>query len=83
MGVGRVFQNFGIFRDMTLVENIVVAYENGRSNDRAFGLGVKPVVRIAREALTVLDSVGLRSLSDARAEKLSGGQMRLLEMLAP
>jgi branched-chain amino acid transport system ATP-binding protein len=29
IGVGRVFQNFGIFREMTLVENVLVAlFEN-------------------------------------------------------
>ena len=27
LGIGRVFQNFGIFREMTLEENILVALE--------------------------------------------------------
>ena len=37
-GLGRVFQNFGIFRDMTLEENVLVALEAlPRDSRRALG----------------------------------------------
>jgi branched-chain amino acid transport system ATP-binding protein len=74
LGLGRVFQNFGIFREMTLEENILVALEALPSEQRK-GLGsLKEVVQ------GTLDMVGLREHGKKKAGSLSGGQMRLLEI---
>lgn len=77
-GLGRVFQNFGIFRELTVCENMLVALESRAGRYSA------PWGRSARErrrtALEALESVGLHDKADQRAQMLSGGQMRLLEI---
>jgi len=79
LGIGRVFQNFGIFREMTVLENIVSALEN-----RAEGIYFpwSKSHRVFREkSREFLDMVGLASKADDKAASLSGGQMRLLEIV--
>jgi ABC-type branched-subunit amino acid transport system ATPase component len=73
-GIGRVFQNFGIFREMTLEENILVALEALPKNARKALGNLKDVVR------ETLAMVGLTSSAKKKAGSLSGGQMRLLEI---
>jgi ABC-type branched-subunit amino acid transport system ATPase component len=81
LGMGRVFQNFGIFKEMTLLENILVALES-RST---FISGLLPWGKTARinrdRALGYLAEVQLESRANAKAGSLSGGQMRLLEIV--
>ena len=55
-GIGRVFQNFGIFRDMTLEDNILVALEALPKEQRKELGDLKDVVA------GTLDMVGLSSL---------------------
>lgn len=80
-GLGRVFQNFGIFRDMTLLENLLVAIESRRDAKRSFF----PWSRLAKEnerlALGYLSEVNLADKALLKASSLSGGQMRLLEII--
>lgn len=73
-GIGRVFQNFGIFRDMTLEENILVALEALPKQQRKDLGDLKEVVA------GTLDMVGLSDSGKKKAGSLSGGQMRLLEI---
>lgn len=74
MGIGRVFQNFGIFREMTLEENVLVALE-ALPRDQRKALGDLRAVSQA-----TLEMVGLESHAKKKAGSLSGGQMRLLEI---
>jgi branched-chain amino acid transport system ATP-binding protein len=77
-GVGRVFQNFGIFRDMTVLENLVLALES-QAKGFLYPFGSR-ARRIKERASELVDSVGLSSHSNKKASSLSGGQMRLLEI---
>lgn len=73
-GMGRVFQNFGIFREMTLEENVLVALEAlPRPQRTALG----DLHQVTREALAI---AGLQAFAKKKAGSLSGGQMRLLEI---
>ncbi len=74
-GLGRVFQNFGIFRDMTLSENIITAIESRRSSGRPDSKTIR------RQASEYLAMVNLEERSGAKASSLSGGQMRMLEIV--
>ncbi len=74
LGIGRVFQNFGIFREMTLEENVLVALEALPKEQRILLGNIKEVVR------GTLDMVGLSVHAKKKAGSLSGGQMRLLEI---
>lgn len=73
-GIGRVFQNFGIFRDMTLEENVLVALEALPKEQRT-ALG--DLKALSKETL---EMVGLSAHAKKKAGSLSGGQMRLLEI---
>ena len=63
-GVGFVFQNYSIFRHMTVAQNV------------AFGLRIRRVARAEREQRTteLLDLMGLGGLGDRYPDQLSGGQ---------
>lgn len=74
LGMGRVFQNFGVFREMTLEENVLVALEALPKEQRLLLGNVKEAVR------GTLDMVGLSHHAKKKAGSLSGGQMRLLEI---
>jgi branched-chain amino acid transport system ATP-binding protein len=80
-GIGRIFQNFGIFREMTVLENVLTAIE-GRSSvwSTFFPWGRATRHHLAR-AKEFLRDVGLEVKAAQKASSLSGGQMRLLEIV--
>ncbi len=65
-GTGFVFQNYSIFRHMTLAENI------------EFGLKIRKVSKAdrARRCEELLDMVGLAGLGERYADQISGGQQQ-------
>lgn len=81
LGIGRVFQNFGIFREMTVLENVITAIES-RQPARLILLPWFAQHRKNRsDALDLLKQVNLEGRADEKAGSLSGGQMRLLEII--
>lgn len=74
IGIGRVFQNFGIFREMTLYENVQVALESLPKEKRLLLGDLDHAIR------KTLAMVGLQDHAKKKANSLSGGQMRLLEI---
>ena len=80
-GMGRVFQNFGIFKEMTLMENLLVALEARNSIFEALiPWGAKKEARRAK-AMEFLEEIHLEARANQKAGSLSGGQMRLLEIV--
>ncbi|OGJ60176.1 hypothetical protein A2635_02265 [Candidatus Peribacteria bacterium RIFCSPHIGHO2_01_FULL_51_9] len=73
-GIGRVFQNFGIFREMTVTENVLVALEALPRGERAELGDLHSAIR------RTLRVAGLEGHAKKKAGSLSGGQMRLLEI---
>ena len=65
-GTGFVFQNYSIFRHMSLAENI------------EFGLKIRKVPKPerAKRCEELLDLVGLAGLGDRYADQISGGQQQ-------
>ncbi len=78
LGIGRVFQNFGVFREMTLVENMLVAIES-KQRLNLYPWGKKNKAN-REKAFEYLQLVKLEEKSEQKASSLSGGQMRLLEI---
>ncbi len=74
IGFGRVFQNFGIFREMTLSENVLVALE-ALPKEQRLVLG-----NLQQRVHSTLKLVQLEDHAKRKASSLSGGQMRLLEI---
>lgn len=81
LGIGRVFQSNGIFRELSLRENIMVALESRDSILAAlwpFGSSSTPRKKLCAE---LLQEVGLSAKANEKAGSLSGGQLRLLEIV--
>lgn len=80
LGIARIFQNFGIFREMSVLDNMLVAMETRLSKlELLLPFGPRSS-ELKEQALVYLDQVGLKARANARASSLSGGQMRLLEI---
>ena len=74
LGMGRVFQNFGIFKEMTLEENVLVALEAlPKAEQQELG-------DLDKIVSATLEMAGLTDFAKKKAGSLSGGQMRLLEI---
>jgi len=85
-GIGRTFQIPRPLGRMTVLENMLVYAHNqpGEGLARVFAApgSVRAHERGLRErAREILESVELGSLADVRAEALSGGQKKLLELV--
>jgi ABC-type branched-subunit amino acid transport system ATPase component/ABC-type branched-subunit amino acid transport system permease subunit len=77
MGLGRTFQITRLFRDMTVLENVVAPLEEFHLSL----LGANAVSgREAGRAEELLDFVGMRKYRDVRASALSYGQQKLVEL---
>jgi ABC-type branched-subunit amino acid transport system ATPase component len=84
-GVGRTFQIPRPLGRMTVLENVLVyAHDQpGEALTRVFTTPARVRVseqRTRERARAVLESVDLARLADARADTLSGGQKKLLEL---
>lgn len=84
-GLGRTFQIPRPFKRMSVLENVMLA-PLGQSGEGLFApvFGRARIrneeAAIRKRALEVLDFVTLRALADQPAGKISGGQMKLLEL---
>jgi len=77
LGIGRTFQITRLFREMTVLENVVAPLREFRIG----GLSADAVSgREARRAEELLDFVGMRKYRDVRASALSYGQQKLVEL---
>ena len=79
-GIGRTFQNIRLFRRMTVLENVLVAYKPFAAHPwRALmGLGAGRAAR--NDALGWLDMLQLADKADRAASSLSYGDARRLEI---
>jgi branched-chain amino acid transport system permease protein len=76
-GLGRTFQITRLFREMTVLENVVAPLRGFRWGQlNADGVSGAE----AERALELLDFVGMKRYGDARAGALSFGQQKLVEL---
>jgi branched-chain amino acid transport system permease protein len=77
LGIGRTFQITRLFREMTVLENVVAPL-------REFHLGLLNANAVsgpeAARAEELLDFVGMRKYRDVKAAELSYGQQKLVEL---
>ncbi len=81
LGMGRVFQSFGVFREMSVGENMVMALEGRQRSWRSLVPWGPVHRRFEEEARGLLAQVGLEDRYHELAGALSGGQQRLLEIV--
>ena len=79
LGLGRLFQNFGVFREMTVLENLLVAIESKQST--TFLPWGRRQKENREKAFEFLKKVQLEEKANLKAGSLSGGQLRLLEIV--
>ncbi|MFQ5838604.1 MAG: ABC transporter ATP-binding protein [Thermoplasmata archaeon] len=70
LGIGRTFQTTRLFRDMTVLDNLLIPSLHESASRTA----------LVDRAEDLLDFVGLAELKDYFAGELSGGQQKLLEI---
>lgn len=70
-GMGVVFQNYALFENMTVLGNVEYALRVRKENR-----GKEGRARVRREALAMLESLGLSEHKDKKPAALSGGQMQ-------
>ena len=87
LGLGRTFQQIGLVKDLTVVDNLVLAQHRLAQYGTASALGHLPraarrereMTERARETLVALD---LERLGAHRLDQLSHGQQRIAELAA-
>lgn len=85
MGVVRTFQHVRLFREMTVIENLLVAQHQHLKSGVFAGLLKTPAFRRAEadaleRAAVWLERVGLKDLANRTAGNLAYGQQRRLEI---
>lgn len=85
LGLGRTFQIPRPFGRMSVLENVMLAPMNQKGETLLGAVFGKNRIRIQedairRKALEVLEFLTLRHVADQPAAKISGGQMKLLEL---
>jgi branched-chain amino acid transport system ATP-binding protein len=72
-GIARTHQIVRPFREMTVLENVVVAASYGRLN-------LRNMAAVRRRAFEILESVGLAEMADSSSSILSVGNQKRLEI---
>ena len=82
LGIARTFQNVRLFHDMTLLENVLCAWNDGPFLTESFlpgGYRDRERLRMKR-ACYILEDLGLDEYRDTRAGDLPFGKQRLAEI---
>jgi ABC-type branched-subunit amino acid transport system ATPase component len=80
LGIARVFQNSGVFKELTVAENMIIALESkSKGLNPIFSWGSR-YKKYKAEAKAILEEVKLDTKLEEKAASLSGGQLRLLEI---
>ncbi len=81
LGISRIFQHSRLFNNLTLRENLLLAFDNNDSKfwSNLIGLG-KSSIEKEKKVLEALTLVGLESKLNVSCRELSFGQKRLVEI---
>ncbi|HZO28435.1 MAG TPA: ATP-binding cassette domain-containing protein, partial [Chloroflexota bacterium] len=86
LGVTRTFQNIQLYRDLSVLENVMMGYHlRMKSGFLSMLLRTKAAVeeeeeRLRQEAMDLLSFLGLAQLAEAEAQSLPYGLQRLVEI---
>ncbi len=80
LGINRSFQHAGVFRDMTVEENLIIAIERAEQYPWWWAFSSKYRKKMDTEIKKALEDVDLLPHRNLVAGLLSGGQLRLLEL---
>ena len=83
LGIGRLFQDVRLFRKMTVLENVMAAFEH-HTDESLWRVMLspwtllQPEARRKSQAMELLKKVGLSEKAESLAENLSYGQQKLV-----
>lgn len=85
LGIARTFQNIRLFKQLTVLENIILAMDHRRKVNffaslLPFGPGKKELDMVVEQAMQYLEYANLVEFKDIRAENLPYGKQRELEI---
>ena len=85
IGIARTFQNIRLFKQLTVLENIILAMNHKRKINffaslLPFGAGKKELNMVTEQAIQYLEYANLVEFKDLKAENLSYGKQRELEI---
>lgn len=82
IGIGRLFQDIRVFKKLTLLENLLVTFNDSSDSPlkAMFGRRDKKEKEKIESSLKWLDFVGLIDIKENLAENLSWGQQKLLSL---
>lgn len=82
LGVGRSFQVARIFKDMSVIDNVVIAVEARlrRSRQRPSPFAISANATALREARSLLEQLAIAALEHTRSADLSHGDRKRLEL---
>ena len=85
LGIARTFQNIRLFKQLTVLENIILAMDHRRKVNFfasliPFGQGKKELEMVQEQAIQYLEYANLVEFKDIRAENLPYGKQRELEI---
>ncbi|MFA6264396.1 MAG: ABC transporter ATP-binding protein [Pseudolabrys sp.] len=80
LGLGRSFQVTSVLRELTVLENVILAVQAKRGHSFRFWEPAVNDSALREPALAVLQDVGLGSKADLVARTVSYGELRQLEM---
>lgn len=85
LGIARTFQNIRLFKQLTVLENIILAMDHTRKVNffaslLPFGIGKKELDMVTEQAIKYLEYADLAEFKDLRAENLPYGKQRELEI---
>lgn len=85
MGLGRTFQNIRLFNDLTVIENIKIAFHKDMTYNMFTGVFRLPKFwreedRITAKALELLELFDMKQDADSQADNLPYGKQRKLEI---
>ena len=85
LGIGRTFQNIGLIRGLTVLENCMVAQHSRIGYGAVGGMTGSPRSfgeerRLRANGMDVLDFLGLSELADAHLDGLPYGTLKLIEI---
>lgn len=85
LGIARTFQNIRLFKQLTVLENIILAMDHKRKINFfasliPFGPGKKELDMVVEQAIQYLEYANLVEFKDIRAENLPYGKQRELEI---
>ena len=83
MGVARTFQNIRLFKNMTVLENVLVAHHMRLKSGLLSNIlhtNMHEELRIRQESLDLLEMLGLANVANEKASSLPYGKQRYLEI---